>query len=81
MAVKVIGVFQGKGNRPSETNQEKMLNILEKCKKIFNSMMSFRAKTKTIETFVIPAILHIARHEKLNSEVEKKYGVFCLDVI
>ena len=80
-AVKNLGVFQGKGNRPSETNQEKMLNILKKCKKLFNPMMRFRAKTETIETFVIPAILHIARHYKLNSEVEKNFGIFCHNVI
>ena len=79
--VKMLGVYIGRENSAQETNEKIMIEAIHESKRLFNMQMSLRAKAKILQTFVIPKVLHIARHQKTTNKLCTEYRKLCSDAL
>ena len=64
-------------NEESEIeNKSKVRKILEDGGKFFNKYMSLYAKAPIMKTFLLPKLLHILRHMKLDMQIIQDFKVF-----
>ena len=79
--LKILGTLKGDPRVCANLEQEKILKALRESNIFFNRWMSLRAKAITMNTFVIPKVLHLCRHQKIRRIVLTAYRKLSLSAL
>ena len=73
---KVLGVHLSFNEESEIENKSKVRKILEDGAKFFNKYMSLYARALIMKTFLLPKLLHVLRHMKLDMKIFQDFKVF-----
>ena len=73
---KVLGVHLGFNEEADIENHKKIRKILEEGRKYFSKHMNLHAKAVIMKTFILPKLLHILRHIRIDSGIIQQFKEF-----